>query len=388
MYFKTALFSLLFWNAKGLTVWQDAQVKLPKSLSDFNAELVDTTVLIAGGCESQEGNLFNSTTGYFDCLDISDSLYSFDIQTREFMTLKTMPRQRYRYASAVINGKLWVVGGRDVKGDIIGEIDVYDIDTDTWETYGTIQDQFLRSDLDSFVNGNNMYLIGGYDLFYTAYDTVWYIDTSASTVGNLVIKPIEGKLNTPRGDIAGVTDADGKYGYILGGFTHVNDFCSALNSTERYDFAADTWEDTVVPPLDPPRADVALLIMNQKLYSVGGERQIPVCEIPDSEKPEAGEQTIPVDDVEVYDLANGGDWQILASTPESRYRFGAVAYEPEDTIWVFGGQTAYDSVCQCFKTTDTVYFYQENGGTSGAMATGGTTLFALVLGWAVHYWMM
>lgn len=194
-----------------------------------------------------------------------------------------------------------------------------------------------------------IYIAGGYDQNYTALDFLTRIDASSLGSETLSVEPMA-PLRVARGDIIGTADADGLSAYVAGGFTHANGFCAPLGSTEQYVFADDKWNN--LPPLVRARGEVVLLEHDNHLYALGGERQIEgFCEgAGDGLDP--GELTVGTDEVEFYDEGNNA-WNIIAGFPNQKFRFAA-AVGSDGLFYAFGGQTAHDPSCQCFKTTDGV----------------------------------
>jgi hypothetical protein len=105
---------------------------LPKPLSDLTATRVDDVVYIVGGCDAEDGNRFEAEIGEFLCGSVSNKLYRFDPATEQFTELSSMPTPRYRHASVAVksvadstdSAVIVVLGGRDVKDDIITTVDV------------------------------------------------------------------------------------------------------------------------------------------------------------------------------------------------------------------------------------------------------------------------
>jgi hypothetical protein len=97
---------------------------LPKPLSDHTASEWKGLVYIAGGCDSPY--VFDIHTANFACGSISDSFFSFDPSqsTDHFASLPNLPRPRYRHSSVILNDQIWLVGGRDVHGNLIDSVDV------------------------------------------------------------------------------------------------------------------------------------------------------------------------------------------------------------------------------------------------------------------------
>lgn len=340
--------------------------RLPKPLSDFTATLIPgtSTVLLAGGCDSETGNVFVPDWSAFVCFSLSNQLYSYDIKTDQYNELADLPSARARHAAVIANNQLWLIGGRNDGDGLVGALDVYDIDTNRWSTAATLGEEITTSDNGAFVDkAGNIFMVGGYNAGYddTYRDLFRFNANTVSTTGFLEIE-IMAPMAVARGDIHAVTvtTSDQDYAYVTGGFSNYNNFCVPYNSVERYDIENNSW--TTVAPLISARADKALVSMNGRIYAVGGETQIEnKCKIEPNDLPEAGELTVAVDDVEVYEPRQGrsATWKVLRSLPDHRFRFPGVGYDATDTIYTFGGQQAYDTTCQCFRTSDLIVSYKD-----------------------------
>ena len=104
--------------------YERLETSMPKGLSDFTANKDSRTnvVYIAGGCDAPDGNIY--VNGNFQCMNITNSLYSFDPNNNTFVELNPMPSARYRHAAVLINKNLWVTGGRDVNDVVVPTVDV------------------------------------------------------------------------------------------------------------------------------------------------------------------------------------------------------------------------------------------------------------------------
>ena len=215
---------------------------------------------------------------------------------------------------------------------------------------------YVASDLAGFADPTGLaYFAGGYSLDYTAQSTVFSIDpTATAAAGDLVVRE-ESSLPTARGDCSGIsalTDEGVAYALVTGGFTHANDFCDPLATTEYYNFESDEWSQ--VADMLTARGDKALAALDHIVYAIGGERQIPnICLV---STPEPGEETVPVQDVEYWD-AETDEWNQIEDLPRHRFRFSAVGYN--EKIYSFGGQLAFAEDCQCFRTSNEVTVYTE-----------------------------
>lgn len=255
---------------------------------------------------------------------------------------------------------------------------VFDIPRRQWTSYNfTSNPEYEVSDLAGFMGttssknnstNNNpqlAYFTGGFDQNYTAQSYTFAIDpVQTTTTGELITIPLA-PLPTPRGDCGGASmtlknDNNNNttlyYVIIVGGFTSANDFCQELNITERYDFETDSW--TKVGDLWNGRADNALVVLNDSIYAIGGERlMFDLCNATPETRPEPGEISGPVKDVEYFD-GTTNQWTEIQDLPgENRFRFAAIAYG--DTVYSFGGQLAFNDECQCFPNSDDIILYKE-----------------------------
>jgi N-acetylneuraminic acid mutarotase len=303
--------------------------------------------------DSEKGNewiAIDELEGFFACSSLSDSFFAFSPLTRKFTELDPLPRPRYRHSSAIVGGKVWIIGGRSIEDDsLIAEIDVYDIETKAWSEV-LLPTEFQVSDHASFAQEPSfVYIAGGYNKSYTALDTLARIDTTTIENDSLTIET-QAPLSTARGDIIGISATDGNSAFVTGGFTHANGFCAPLGSTEEYVFASNEWRS--LPDLVNERGEVVLVQVEHHLYALGGERQIEGYCDGAGDDIDPGEKTVGTDEVESYDLADDV-WTIVSGFPNHKFRFAAAA-GVDGLIYAFGGQTAYDSGCQCFKTASDV----------------------------------
>jgi hypothetical protein len=92
------------------------------------------------------------------------------------------PRSRYRHASAKVNGLLCLIGGRNATDDsIIAPVDCYNPLTDLWTTPTVWNDTAsLSSDNVAFSYGSKIYIVGGYDGYYTPLSSMSVYDMDSN----------------------------------------------------------------------------------------------------------------------------------------------------------------------------------------------------------------
>ncbi|KAI2505634.1 hypothetical protein MHU86_8782 [Fragilaria crotonensis] len=90
---------------QGTVTWSVLDKALPKPISsDMTATAgPDGLIYIAGGCDARNGNVFNITTTYFDCLSSTDDFLSFNPETYACVLIELLPRPHYHHAAAVSN---------------------------------------------------------------------------------------------------------------------------------------------------------------------------------------------------------------------------------------------------------------------------------------------
>jgi len=360
--------------------WSYLSVTLPTPLSDMSITLlaveggvgngesggeeVTTGFIITGGCDSPNGNQLHADMGedVFVCYSLSTKAYGF-VPTRptqfqawggQFTTLADMPRARYRHASAVVDGRVCVFGGRDIYDALIAEVDCYNPLSNEWSTPTTLPTEYTSSDLAAFATEDDIvHLIGGYDAAYTALDQVTVLDMSNFDAISYSDGP---KLSTKRGDIH-VAVANNGDAYVAGGYTHENNFETPIKSVEKYDVATRTW--SMIAPLNEERGDAQLVASDSNIYAIGGETNVGSFN-----STSANTQFTPrinvLDSVEVLD--HGEEvWRYSESMPEQMSRFGAIGWvaEEESFIFAFGGQTTFNPSCRCFPSTEKVMVFSQ-----------------------------
>lgn len=280
-----------------------------------------------------------------------------------------MPRSRNRHASTIVNGLLCVFGGRDASDALIAEVDCYDSATNAWSTPTSLPEERQVSDFTAFTDesSNVVYLVAGYDSYYTALDTVTMVDMSDMENISFSNGP---SLMGERGDIDSAI-VDSRYVYVSGGFTHSNNYSNPLDTVEMFDMNTKSWSN--VDALNQERGDKQLVSLNGKIFALGGEDKVDVSgTVNEQELPELGARSEVLDTVEVLHLEDAVPvWENpQADMPGQLFRFAAAAWkdELEDVataeneehrhdhgyIFVLGGQVGYDAECKCFRTTDRV----------------------------------
>ena len=236
----------------------------------------------------------------------------------------------------------------------------------------TLSSEYVVSDQACVTRQGKIYVMGGYDQNYITRDETFSIDVGAKTVTSLASMP------TRRGDASAVYLREKDTAYIMGGFSDENGWCSPLYEAEAYDFDMNKWEE--ISELNNNRGDKAVVILDQKIYAIGGEeKHEDICEGGKDLEPSA--HAVAVDDVESFDpFDKDAEWVVEADFISYRFRAAAAAWEPTNSIYVFGGQKQYSKECDCYATDDTVHYFRKVGGDdSAAVLPSMTSALGLVL---------
>jgi N-acetylneuraminic acid mutarotase len=208
--------------------------------------------------------------------------------------LAPMPSARQELATAVLNGKIYVIAGYDSDGNSTDTVDVYNPATDSWTSAHPIPG--LNNHNSAAVVAGKLYSFGGRSNATYVYDPpsdTWsFVATS----------------NLSHGDTAAVGVINNKI-YVAGGD-------SAGNGLEVYDPAANTW--TTLAPMSVSRNHCGGGVINGKFYVVGGRGA-------------AGAPTA----LEVYNPQTN-TWATLPSMPTGRSGIGVGVVHGE--LYVFGGE--------------------------------------------------
>lgn len=186
----------------------ETKASMPTPRSDLSASVVNDKIYLIGGKKYSNTNPYYSETNINEVYDPANNTWT---------TAASIPIASYGYQSATINGKIYIVGGEQTttaqqqSNASIDANQVYDPQTDNWTTAANMQS-------------------------ITAYGA------AAATQDYLAPARL----------------------YLVGGYSQN----VLTNKTQVYNPNNNTW--TTVTPLSSPRADLALAVVNDVLYAIGG----------------------------------------------------------------------------------------------------------------------
>ncbi|MFK3984996.1 S8 family serine peptidase [Micromonospora sp. NPDC050397] len=198
---------------------------LPAPTYDNAAALLDGRVYSVGGGSSDR--------------EEKREAYVYDPATDAWRTLPDMPHSRYKPAVAAVGGKLYVFGGWTTEGGTEATVDVFDPATGAWQTLPGVTNPAARAAGTASVVEGQVYLVGGcLDFLCNASTDVLAFDPVASTFRVKAAYPHEVAWQS--------CGAIGVRVYCAGGFSHESGY------TDGFAYAPDsnTWSPIADMPVD------------------------------------------------------------------------------------------------------------------------------------------
>jgi len=233
----------------------------------------------------------------------------YDPATDTWTYRKPMPTPRYGFGITVYQNKIYCIGGRTDDG-VTGVNEVYDPETDSWETKEPMPEASWLLQANG-VDGK-IYLIGGYPS--RALNEVYDPETDSWTT----------KASIPTGVQCYASVVVGSKIYVIGGFADAPIFWSNLN--QIYDTETDNWS------LGEPAPSSVTDGAGGVTTGVNAPKRIYVLGVPAYNGLGA-----PSIFNQVYDLEN--DSWTAAATPTNRLNFDVAVIN--DTLYAIGGHV-YD----------------------------------------------
>jgi N-acetylneuraminic acid mutarotase len=226
-------------------------------------------------------------------------------------TQKTdMPTARCLAGSAVVDGKIYVIGGSDQAKATSSAVEEYDPATDTWRRR-TDMPTPRRAHSAAAVDGV-IYAIGGWNTAGREVSTVEAYDPAADTWTTKADMPTRRALSA-------IAVVEGII-YVIGGmFGETAQDNRPLSAVEAYDPATDTW--TTKADMPTARYKHAACAIDGRIYVCGGFTK-------------CGDEASRVATVEVYDPATD-TWSHAPDMPH--VRGGPTASAVAGKIYIIGG---------------------------------------------------
>jgi len=242
-----------------------------------------------------------------------DCVERYDDATKKCTEVSSLGSKRYGAGVAVMEGMLYVLGGRDDSGKYMDSVERYDQHACKWTDMKEMSCSRSKACV-AVVNGV-LYALGGLDNANNVLSSVEKYDQ----VNNkwTAVKEIGTKRYG-----AGAAVVEGLL-YVVGGRDGSNYLdsnpldSSYLNSVERYDQDADSW--TEVAPMTYRRYGAGVAVVEGVLYAVGGR---------------SNSTGSVLNSVEKYDQMND-KWTVVKEMGTKRYGAGVAVME--GMLYAMGG---------------------------------------------------
>jgi N-acetylneuraminic acid mutarotase len=203
--------------------------------------------------------------------------YEFNPATDSWKPLAPLPGKRGSAIAAEVGGKIYVIGGATtMEGSkdpfftafgparVLGTNDVYDPATNKWESRNPMS--VARNHAFSGVVNGKIYVIGGrtgHGFILSATNT--NVVEEYDPVSNMWSIP---KERMPTARSGGASGTDGRRIYVAGGEVTTTALVGAYRAVEAYDPATNSW--TALPSMPMPRHGVAGAVIGNRFHLVSG----------------------------------------------------------------------------------------------------------------------
>ena len=236
---------------------------MPTPRHSFGVAVYQNKIYVIGGIT---GSSDSENSGYTAITEV------YDPETDTWETKTSMPTARSDLRANVVDGKIYLIGGwkYEKRGSVFcvdqKVNEVYDPETDTWTTKASMPEYACQ--YTSAVIENKIYIIGGLKLA-----RMWTEGATLSIANNQIYDPetdtwssrspiptkvIEGAGAETTGILAP------KKIYVVGGQVNEN----IANLIQLYDPKTDTWTSGTSMPT--ARWALGVAVVNDELYAIGG----------------------------------------------------------------------------------------------------------------------
>ena len=206
-----------------------------------------------------------------------NNAWEYDPASDTWKTLAPMPSKRGATAAAVVDGKIYVIGGAGVTAGssetailparrhmLVGIVEEYDPKTDRWRPRSPLPTPRSHAAVQA-VNGK-IYVIGG--RIGSA-----FVDNGSNTDLVETYDPPSDSWSRPLERMPTARSAAGSAVwsnriYVAGGEGRDRQGLTVFGAVEAYDPAANQWK--AMPPMPTPRRAMAVGVIGDRLYTISG----------------------------------------------------------------------------------------------------------------------
>lgn len=259
----------------------------------------------------------------------------------KWQIISELPTQRTGFATAVVDGKIYLIGGTPFQNRHgpygLSTVEVYDPKTNSWEQVADMPTP--RTSTEAAVVNGTIYVCGGYNGIDNRAVNLKFLD---------IVEAYDPKTDTwARKQGMSVARVDFGVGavadkiYSIGGSIHLFDrgpkAPGRIDLVEAYDAATDTWVKRADMPTK--RDGFGVGVVNNRIYALGGGGW-----------PQVGAGGPFLTTIEAYD-PKINRWERKNEMPALKLAFSTVVLD--DVIHLIGGFTWQNRVPQYSATVDT-----------------------------------
>lgn len=240
------------YNATGKT-WSKV-VPMPEALHHLGVAEVDGKIYVVAGF-----------TGTFSKRNPVNSVWQYDPATERWQRRAPLPTPRGALAVAVVDGKIYAMGGERLRAsgikrafEPIADVAAYDPKKDSWEVLSPMR--YRRDHLMVGAIGGRIYAVGGRDRPNL---TLQHVEEFNPATGRW-----SERAQMPTGRSGGAAAVVGNRLYVFGGEGNEKNPLGIFNEVEVYAPTRDRW--TKLAPMPLPRHAVGAAVVGNRIYLPGG----------------------------------------------------------------------------------------------------------------------
>ena len=267
----------------------------PDARHESAATVVDGKIYLIGGRGERDVNVY-------------------DPVTNTWQTVAEAPLELHHFQPVAYKGKIYVIGAFTCcfpSEPTIPDIYVFDPATNSWSIVGSMPEDRLRGSTGTVLHQDKIYIIGGNTMGHDGGAVNWFDEYDPETGAWRVLPDAPNAR-----DHFAAAIADGKL-VIAGGRQSQRSFANTVAATDVYDFSSGTWDSTS-HNIPTQRAGTMAEVFENKVYVLGGE---------------SGLQESAHTEVQVFNPANGL-WSQISPMINPRHAGGSALIGSELHVFV------------------------------------------------------